>query len=109
MPDHSILQDGTLTTAGAGFFGSLVSLKFIKGASTFERVMMFIGGMSLSFYATSAVAGFLGMSRFAGGVGFLLGLFGMAVVGKVYEALQAVDAADLAKRAVNRIFNRSGE
>lgn len=85
-------SDPSVTKLVASSLGSLVSLRFVKGTWV-ERILMFIGGTAVSFYATDPVAKWIdGGSSTIGIIGFFLGLLGMTVVGKVYEIIQSLDA-----------------
>lgn len=77
----------------AGVLGSVVSLRFVKG-SLFERASMCIGGAALSYYGTTPVAVWAGTNA-EGLIGFLIGLFGMAIMAKGYEVIQAMQAGDI--------------
>lgn len=83
------------TKAVAGFFGALVSLKFLKDASGWERFFMVLGGTCLSFFVAPHLAKGIGWTDAEGLVGFLLGLFGMALVAKIYEGITALKAEDV--------------
>lgn len=78
----------------AGIAGAVVSLRFVHG-TFLERISMCIGGAALSYYATTPVAAWVGAPDAEGLVGFLIGLFGMAVMAKVYESIQATSAGDI--------------
>jgi|GEM_PF-4391999 len=91
-----------LTKIGTGVLGSIVSLRFLAG-SLFERMLMVVGGATLSYFGTSFTANYLRMQAYEGLVGFLIGLFGMAVATKVYELLGALDTKLIAKGASSRI------
>lgn len=57
---------------------------------------MFIGGTAGSFYATAPVADWIGGGpNTVGLIGFFLGLLGMTIVGKCYEAIQSMDAKQI--------------
>ena len=88
-PDFSIVK------LIAGFFGSLVSLKFVPG-TFLEKALMLAGGVALSYFATSPVTDWLAIPKTEGLIGFFIGLFGMALVSKVYEVLLLLDAAAIA-------------
>jgi hypothetical protein len=70
----------------AGVAGALVSMRFVSGTLS-ERIPMFIGGAFFSFYATEWTAQWLALPE--GLTGFLLGLFGMSVLNRVWEWMQA--------------------
>ena len=88
-------QNGDIFKLIAGIAGAIVSLKFVQGTWP-ERVIMAIGGAALSYFASDNLAKWLNVPEALGLVGFLIGLFGMAIVAKVYEVLQLLDAKQIA-------------
>jgi len=85
------LDDPAVAKLGASFLGSLISLRFIKGTKI-EIVLMFIGGVAVSFYSTDPVASWInGGPQTMGLVGFFLGLLGMTVVSKLYEVINSIE------------------
>lgn len=79
----------------AGLAGSVVSLRFVQGTIA-ERVFMGIGGAALSYYATTPAAQWVGVRDAEGLVGFLIGLFGMAIMAKIYEVILLADSGKMA-------------
>lgn len=92
-PDLSV---GKLIAASAG---ALVSLRFVTGTVP-ERLCMACGGAAFSYYASTPLALWIGAPTAEGLVGFLIGLFGMAIAAKFYEGIMALDAG----RAANDIW-----
>lgn len=78
-----------------GALGSVVALPFIKGPWHVRLAMVF-GGAALSFYATHPLAIWLDLIKSEGLIGFLVGLFGMAIVAKVYEIINSFEAKAVA-------------
>ncbi len=78
----------------AGVLGSVVSLRCVKG-SLFERASMCIGGAALSYYGSTPTALWVGKPDAEGLIGCLIGLFGMAIMAKGYEVIQATQAGDI--------------
>lgn len=76
MPDLKELLPGA-----AGSFGA--AALFLKGAWT-RRLGMAVLGSAASYYGAPHIATTLGMAE--GLAGFLLGLFGMAVVDGIFKA-----------------------
>lgn len=93
MSDQS--PDGHLLRLIAGIAGAVVSLNFVQGTWP-ERVIMASGGAALSYFASEPFAEWLKLPHALGLVGFLIGLFGMAIVAKVYEVVQLIDAKQIA-------------
>ena len=87
--------------------GAALSLKFVVGTWV-EKIIMAIGGAFLSYYASTPVAAWMEAPKAEGLVGFLLGLFGMAVVSKVYEVIQSLDAKQAATDLWAAITKRIG-
>jgi hypothetical protein len=80
------IQEWVLRLAGVA--GALTSMRFVSG-TFFERVLMVIGGAFFAFYATDWVAQWLSFPP--GLTGFLLGLFGMSVLSRVWEWMQSTN------------------
>lgn len=94
MPDF---PDATIAKIGASLFGAFVSLRFVVGTWP-ERLMMFVGGAALSYYASAPVSIWIGGGEETLGlIGFMLGLLSMTIVAKLYEAFQALDAKEMGK------------
>lgn len=91
-PDFSIAK------LMAGVCGALVSLRFVQGTAV-ERACMGVGGAALSYYATTPAAQWANAGDAEGLVGFLIGLFGMAIMSKVYEVILLADAKQIASDA----------
>lgn len=79
----------------AGIAGAVVSLKFVQGTWP-ERIIMAVGGAALSYFGSANLAEWLKVPEAVGLVGFLVGLFGMAIVAKVYEVVMLLDAQKIA-------------
>jgi hypothetical protein len=77
---------------GAGVVGALISLGHVKGTAG-EKFVMFVTGAASSYYASPIVADKLGLPE--GACGFMVGLFGMSIVSKIYEYVQISNITDL--------------
>lgn len=88
-------SDPIIMKAVSAVLGAVVSLKFLVGTYT-EKLLMTIGGSALSFYASEPLSLWLDAVPAIGLVGFLLGVFGMAVIAKIYEVVLLTDAQYLA-------------
>lgn len=100
-PDLSV---GKLVAAAAG---ALVSLRFVTGTIP-ERLCMACGGAAFSYYASTPAAQWIGAPTAEGLVGFLIGLFGMAIAAKCYEAIMALDASKMVTEAWGVVKKRFG-
>ena len=69
---------------GPGTWGSLAALLWMKDPWP-RKVCMFFAGALLSSYATEDIAKMIGLDL--GFAGFLVGLFGMAIVARMFEFL----------------------
>lgn len=81
----------------AGAFGAVVSMRFMQGSWP-ARVSMAVSGALISYFATPYLSQRSGIPE--GLCGFLVGLFGMAVVSRVWEWVQTTPVAELWKIAV---------
>lgn len=79
----------------AGVAGAVVSLRFVEGTWP-ERFLMAVGGAALSYFGTTPLAEWMQAPKAEGVIGFFIGLFGMAIVAKIYEVLQLMDAKQIA-------------
>lgn len=82
----------------AGVVGALVSMRFING-SNYEKVTMALGGAAFSFFGSVPLARWADMGDSVGLFGFLIGLFGMALVSRIYEVIWVIDLASMTKDA----------
>ena len=90
-----------------GVMGALVAIPFTQGP-LFMRLSMFVGGVGLSKWGTQPLVEWLGVTSSAGLVGFILGLFGMSVAAKVYEAIGSFAAGDIGAAMVQWAKNKMG-
>jgi hypothetical protein len=75
-------------TLVGGFFGALVSLKFIEGLGTKQRATTVLAGTLVSAYVTPIVVSYLELTpKMEGGIAFLCGLFGMSLTGAIIKAI----------------------
>lgn len=86
--------------AAPGIVGALVALQWVQG-SPMQRLAAFVGGAGASFYGADALARWAQMSE--GFAGFLVGLFGMAIAGKVFEAIKQLEVGAMTRRLLRKI------
>jgi hypothetical protein len=96
-----------LRNAAPGIAGSLLALMFLR-RPLFVLAGMFVGGSLLSYYGANWLAEWLSIERHTGLAGFVLGLFGMAVVAKVYDTIDALAPTEVAKAVIEAIRKRLG-
>lgn len=89
----------------AGPLGALSAVLFLKG-TVMRRLAMVIPGAALSFYAAPWVAQRFNTAE--GLAGFLVGLFGMAAVGKVFDTWENLAIADLITAKLRQWFGVKG-
>jgi hypothetical protein len=107
MEQSSTTIDPTIAKLLASIGGALVSMNFVKG-TWMERLAMVASGAALSYYSTEPIADWVNMAEAEGLVGFLVGLFGMAIVARVYEAIQALDVKQMASDLWKGVLKRFG-
>jgi hypothetical protein len=76
----------------AGVAGAIVSVRFLQGTWP-ERLFTALAGAVLSYFATPFLSERIGLPE--GLTGFLLGLFGMAVMSRAWEWIQTTPVAAL--------------
>jgi hypothetical protein len=87
----------------AGVAGALVSMRYIQGSPT-AKAGMFISGSLVSYYASPFLTDKVGMPLQLSG--FLLGMFGMTIISRVWEWIQAAPIGELWQAAVDRVRGR---
>ena len=93
--------------AAPGVIGSLIALPFLQGTWP-VRLAMVTGGCALSFFGTIPLAKYLGMAEAQGLVGFFVGLFGMAIVSKVYELVHTFNASAVGQALIDAARKKLG-
>jgi len=87
----------------AGALGALVSMRYLQGSWP-ARISMAFSGALVAYYAAPYLAQMLAIPE--GLAGFLLGMFGMAIVSRAWEAVQGVPIAALWQAVVDRVRGR---
>jgi hypothetical protein len=90
-----------VANAVAGTAGSLTAMLWIKDTLA-RKAGMLLGGAALSYYGSPALAAWLGLQ--VGLCGFLLGLFGMAVVNKIMVTWEVLDLSDMVTKALRKLL-----
>jgi hypothetical protein len=97
--------DFPLTKFLSATAGAAISMLKWPG-TVVEKITMGIAGVAISYVMSEWVAEKTGLP--AGVTGFLLGLFGMMIVGKLWEMLAALDAKAMAADAWAWVKKRAG-
>ena len=82
-----------LTKNAPGAIGALIALRFIQGPTWKHSLIAFVGGCACSVFGTEYAVKWT--SADPGLAGFVLGLFGMACVAKIHEAIETFKPAEL--------------
>lgn len=93
--------------ATPGILGALVAIRYTQGP-ILMRSSMFLGGASMSYFGAAPISSAMGVMNGAGLVGFVLGLFGMAIASKVYEGIAGFPVADVSKAVIDWIRKKLG-
>lgn len=90
----------SLTTSAAGLIGGLLSLRFFTGLNAFGKVSTVLGGWACANYGTPVAVEFyqLKADGYHYGVAFAIGLFGMALVGAVFEISKKIDWIEVLRK-----------
>lgn len=97
--------DLELAKLAPGVAGAAISMRQWPGTWP-EKITMGASGIIISYFLTDWVANKTGLP--SGPTGFLLGLFGMMIVGKLWEMIAALDAKQMAIDVWGWIKNRAG-
>jgi hypothetical protein len=88
-----------VTRHAPGVFGSLAAMLWIRDTWP-RRIGYMVAGAISSHYAAPWVAQWTGIDLAL--AGFLVGLFGLAIVAKVFETLESIKPAELGERILRR-------
>lgn len=91
-----------ITKALPGIVGSLVSVSFLKG-TLMRKVAMFASGSAMAAFGTPWAAKFSDLPE--GFAGFLLGLFGMTIVSKCFEAWETLDLSTMLRDWLRKLLS----
>lgn len=85
----------------AGFVGGIISLRFFEGLTLQGKAWTVGGGMVMSFFLTHPIMDYFkwNVEHYEGGVGFIVGLFGMSVAA---AAAKLVTDSDVLKSWLKR-------
>lgn len=83
---------GTLLSGAAG---SLIYMRFLGKMPWYERLTLIVFGAVVSYYIGPWATVVLDMQKFAGMIGFLTGVFGMATLNAGLSILSAIGANPL--------------
>lgn len=84
----------------AGVLGAAVSMRYLQG-SWMARISMAASGSLGAYYAAPYLSEVLGIPE--GLMGFLVGMFGMAIVSRAWEAVQAIPIPALWQAVIDRV------
>lgn len=101
------IEKGTLAAA---FVGALISMKFLEGLAVWQRWLTALAGWATALFITPGVIRFfqLEVAGWAGSIGFIVGVFGMAIIGAVFKAIQDVYAVDWGEMLKSWFARRGG-
>lgn len=72
----------------AGLAGGIVSLRFFEKLSAWGRIGTVLGAAATAHFATPIVGAFFEVAPHnEGGLGFLIGLFGMSIAAATFEVI----------------------
>ena len=82
--------------------GSLTSLLFMR-RPWLQAFGIFLAGCLFAILAKGWLASAMGMEKSSELVGFLIGCFGMAIVGKLFDTIEAIKGEDIGKTLVAKL------
>lgn len=88
----------------AGAIGAAASIRFSDDIDTFgKRLASISSGAAAAHYVTPMVMEHLGINAAgAGGVAFLLGLFGMSIAASIIRAIKSADLLEFVRGWIGR-------
>jgi hypothetical protein len=91
----------------AGGTGSAIAVWLAK-ATGVDLAIMFIGGVVASHIFGDPVAHFFSLQKYEAAVGFIVGFLSILVLRKLYESVQAIEAAGVGKALVDKLRKMLG-
>ena len=93
-----------IKTGFAGLCGGFFALLVMRELTAKQAFVSITGGFFAATYCTNLVMHLLSIpSEFAGGVGFAIGVFGLAIIGKVLMIIQSLTLEDFKEITVQWI------
>lgn len=93
-----------IKTGVAGLCGGFFALLVMRDLNVKQAFISIIGGFVAATYCTSLVMHLLNIPHeFAGGVGFAIGVFGLAIIGKVLMLINSLTMDDIKEMTVQWI------
>lgn len=101
----NIQEFDALAAKLAGVVGAMVSMRFLQGSRT-AKISMAATGAVLAYYGSPWLAGFLGIPE--GLSGFLCGFLGMAIMSRLWQAVQEAPIGALWQALLDRVRGNRG-
>lgn len=101
------VEKGTLVASAVG---ALISMRFFDSLAWWQRWLTALGGWATALFMTPGVIRFfdLAVSGWAGSIGFLIGLFGMALAGALFKALDDIRAVNWGEQVKGWLSRKGG-
>ena len=81
----------------AGLIGSAISMNYIKGMSVRQWVFSIASSGAMAYYLALPAADYFEDDQLSGPIGFLIGLFGIAICAKVFYTIKTLDVSGILK------------
>ncbi len=95
--DYEILGS-KISVIIAGFFGGVISMAFVENMPVSTRYLAVFSGVTCAMFFTPLVLrAWLFLGDFEPAVAFILGIGGMAIVGKIHSGFKNLDLIQLAR------------
>lgn len=93
--------DPNIVKTAAGPLGSLSAMFLMRGLPWTTRVAIFVPGATAAFFASQALAAWLGIPEVLSG--YALGFFAPAIGSKLLETIEAFDFSKLLRRVAAKL------
>lgn len=86
-----MIDNGEVHKLAPGILGSVVAILWMRDTPV-RLIAAAVGGSTASYYGAAALAAWIApRADIVGFVGFLMGVFGMAIGSKIFETIQSFD------------------
>lgn len=85
-----VLQGGPqkASVITASVIGGIISLHFVDKMTPKQRVFSILSGTGMAYWLAPLISHFYMVEAYTGGIGFLIGLFGMSVCSTVFVKIK---------------------
>jgi ABC-type transport system involved in cytochrome bd biosynthesis fused ATPase/permease subunit len=102
MSDYETFQKVAAGAAGSGLAAWMAKVVGL------DLIISFLGGLAVSWFLSDTVAEYFNAANRQAAIGFVVGFLAMLVLRKLYESVQSIEAAAVARAIVDKLRQKLG-